>query len=105
MYVDTDNPQGPYLHIVQYKVVPEFFFHILNKRKYFMSVVLIICRGRGSIKLWRSTGIFTMDPNLPGIFITDPNIPAQEADHGETGSAPGSSLSGTAEASRYVIQI
>jgi hypothetical protein len=22
--------------------------------------------------------------------ITDPNIPAQEADHGETGSAPGS---------------
>jgi hypothetical protein len=80
-------------------IIIPVFFHILNKRKYFMSVVLIICRGRGSIKLWRSTGIFTMDPSS-GIFITDPNIPAQEADHGETGSAPGSSLSGTAEASR-----
>jgi hypothetical protein len=42
-----------------------------------------------------------MDPNLPGIFITDPNIPAQEADHGETGSAPGTS-SLAAKASMYV---
>jgi hypothetical protein len=95
MYVDTDNPQGPYLHIVQYKVVPEFFFHILNKRKYFMSVVLIICRGRGSIKLWRSTGIFTMVPNNPD----------EEADHGDPGPASGNPSSGPAEASRYVIQI